>query len=420
MLSIPLIPMNKRNRVVVTGMGVLAPNGTGLDSFWESLVSGKSGVGPITLFDATEFKSRIAGEVKGFQHQDYIDPKYKPQRMARHTQFAFAAMKMALDDAKYDPAKEKPDHPIPIMMGVSTTAMDILQDCFEDLERKGPKSVNAGVLHCQPQAVTQTLAVALGTSARTSAVTSACPSGLDAIASAVAMIRSGEADVAIAGGTDATITPLSMASFATAGLSSMRNFDPENASRPFDQERDTGVISEGCGIVILEEYESAMARGASPYLEICGYGTQGDDYSTGEVFGLGDTMRAALSSSGKTPEDIDYICAYGPGHPALDIVETDMIKRVFGRRAYTIPISSIKGVTGNPLSAGGPFQLITCALALKHNIIPPTANCSVPDPRCDLDYVPGRFRKRKFNTALINVRGMGGGNSSLVVQRVPK
>jgi 3-oxoacyl-[acyl-carrier-protein] synthase II len=410
--------MNKRNRVVVTGLGVLAPNGTGLDAFWQSLVAGKSGIGPITLFDATEFRSRIAGEVKGFDPKDYIDAKYKPQRMARHTQFAMAAMKMALEDAKYDPARALLDHPIPIMMGVSTTAMDVLQDCFETLERKGPRSVNAGVLHCQPQAVTQMLALALGISARTTAITSACPSGLDAIASAVAMIRNGEADVAVAGGTDATITPLSMASFASAGLSSMRNLDPQNASRPFDLERDTGVISEGCGIVMLEEYASAIARGATPYLEICGYGTQGDDYSTGEVFGLGYTMRAALSSSGKTPEDIDYICAYGPGHPALDIVETDMIKRVFGRRAYGIPISSIKGVTGNPLSAGGPLQLITCALAFKHNIIPPTANCTVPDPRCDLDYVPGRFRRRKINTALINVRGLGGGNSSLVVQRV--
>jgi 3-oxoacyl-[acyl-carrier-protein] synthase II len=412
--------MSKRNRVVVTGMGVLAPNGTGLDAFWKSLVEGKSGVGPITLFNATEFKSRIAGEVKGFKPGDYIDAKYKPQRMARHTQFAFAAMKMAFEDAKYDPAREMLDHPIPIMMGVSTTAMDVLQDCFETLERKGPRAVNAGVLHCQPQAVTQMLALALGISARTTAITSACPSGLDAIASAVTMIRNGEADVAVAGGTDATITPLSMASFASAGLSSMRNLDPQKASRPFDLERDTGVISEGCGIVILEEYETAIARGATPYLEICGYGTQGDDYAIGEVFGLAQTMRAALSSSGKTPEDIDYICAYGPGHPTLDIVETDMIKRVFGRRAYGIPISSIKGVTGNPLSAGGPLQLITCALALKHNIIPPTANYAVPDPRCDLDYVPGRFRKRKFNTALINVRGLGGGNSSLVVQRVPE
>lgn len=171
-------------------------------------------------------------------------------------------------------------------------------------------------------------------------------------------------------------------------------------------------------MLFLENYETAIARGAVPYLEITGYGTQGDNYASDELFGLGQTMRAALDSAGKTPEEIDYICAYGPGHPALDVVETDMIKRVFGQRAYGIPISSIKGVTGNALSAAGPHQIITCALCFKHGMIPPTANYEVPDPRCDLDYVPGRSRPRKINTALINVRGLGGGNSSMVVERV--
>lgn len=398
-------------------MGVLAPNGIGLNAFWDTLVRGESGIGPITLFDATEYKSRIAGEVKNFRPADYIDLRFKPKRMARHTQFAFAAMKMAIADAGFNGAITGLDHPIPIMMGVSTTAMDVLQDCFETLERRGPRLVTAGVYDCQPQAVTQVLALALGVSSKSSTISSACPSGLDAIASATAMIRNGEADLAIAGGTDATITPLSMASFTTAGLSSMRNADPQHASRPFDRDRDTGVISEGAGIVILEEYDSAIARGATPYLEISGYGTQGDDFASGEVFGLAQTMRGALDSSGKSIEDIDYICAYGPGHPALDIVETDMIKRVFGQRAYGIPISSIKGVTGNPLSAAGPLQLITCGLAFKNNIIPPTANYEVPDPKCDLDYVPRSYRKRRINTALINVRGMGGGNSSLIVER---
>ena len=401
-------------------MGILAPNGIGLDAFWTSLIAGISGIGPITRFDPTAFKSRIAGEVKGFNPTDYIDLRFKPRRMARHTQLAFAAMKMALSDAKFDPSREVIDHPIPVMLGVSSTAMEILEGGWEDLQRRGPRGVSAGVVDCQPQAATQILTMALGISARATTISSACPSGLDAIASAAAMIRQGEADIAVAGGTDATITPLSMASFATAGLSSTRNLDPEHASRPFDRQRDSGVISEGAGVVILENYETAIARGVSPYLEISGYGTQGDDYATGELFGLGQTMRAALGSSGKMPEDIDYICAYGPGHPALDIVETDMIKRVFGKRAYNIPISSIKGVTGNPLSAAGPMQVITCGLCFKHDVIPPTANYEVPDPRCDLDYVPGRYRNRRINTALINVRGLGGGNSSLIVQRVPR
>ena len=171
-------------------------------------------------------------------------------------------------------------------------------------------------------------------------------------------------------------------------------------------------------MLLLENYETAVARGASPYLEITGYGTQGDNYASDELFGLGQTMRDALDRAGKTPNDIDYICAYGPGHPALDVMETDMIKRVFGQRAYGVPISSIKGVTGNALSAAGPHQIITCALCFKHGIIPPTANYEVADPRCDLDYVPRRARRRNINTALINVRGLGGGNSSLVVERV--
>lgn len=410
--------MTNRNRVVVTGMGILAPNGIGLEAFWESLVAGRSGIGTITRFDATAFKSRIAGEVKNFEPLDYIDPKFKPKRMARHTQFAFAAMKMALADADFEPSKHPIDHPIPVMLGVSTTAMDILEDCWGDLSRRGPRGVTAGVVDCQPQAATQMLTMALGISARATTIASACPSGLDAIASATAMIRQGEADIALAGGTDATITPLSMASFSAAGLSSTRNSDPQHASRPFDSLRDSGVISEGAGMVILENYETAIARGVTPYLEIIGYGTQGDNYASDELFGLGQTMRLALDSAGKSPEEIDYICAYGPGHPALDIVETDMIKRVFGRRAYGIPISSIKGVTGNALSAAGPHQLITCGLCFKHGIIPPTANYEMSDPRCDLDYVPGRFRLRKINTALINVRGLGGGNSSLVVARV--
>src|SRR5256714_4267138 len=246
--------MPKRNRVVVTGMGILAPNGIGLDAFWDSLVAGRSGVGPITHFDASAFKSRIAGEVKGFEPLDYIDAKFKPKRMARHTQFAFAAMKMALADADFEPSTHAVDHPIPVMLGVSTTAMDILEDCWGDLSRRGPRGVTAGVVDCQPQAATQMLTIALGISSRATTIASACPSGLDAIASAAAMIRHGEADVAVAGGTDATITPVTMARFATAGFSSTRNSDPGRASRPFDPLRDSGIISEGAGIVVLENY----------------------------------------------------------------------------------------------------------------------------------------------------------------------
>src|SRR2546421_2530976 len=206
--------MPKRNRVVVTGMGVLAPNGIGLEAFWDSLVAGRSGVGPITHFDASAFKSRIAGEVKNFEPLDYIDPKFKPKRMARHTQFAFAAMKMALADADFEPSKHHVDHPIPVMLGVSSTAMEILEGGWEDLSRRGPRGGSAGVVDCQPQAATQMLTMALGISARATTIASACPSGLDPIASAAATIPPGDAEVAVAGGSDATTTPLPLASFA--------------------------------------------------------------------------------------------------------------------------------------------------------------------------------------------------------------
>src|SRR4051795_9827552 len=192
--------MLKRNRVVVTGMGILAPNGIGLEAFWDSLIAGRSGVGPITHFDASAFKSRIAGEVKGFEPLDYIDPKFKPKRMARHTQFAFAAMKMALADADFDPSKHSVDHPIPVMLGVSSTAMDILDDCWADLSERGPRGVRAGVVDGQPQAATQVLTMALGISARATTISSACPSGLDAISNAAAIISRGGSHIAPAGG----------------------------------------------------------------------------------------------------------------------------------------------------------------------------------------------------------------------------
>ena len=241
---------------------------------------------------------------------------------------------------------------------------------------------------------------------------------MDAIAIAAAMIRSGEAEFAIAGGADAPITPLAMASFIASGLSSYRNGEPEKASRPFDLGRDSGVISEGAGILILENLERAEARGARIYLEISGYGMQRDLASDQPASGLERSMKIAMANAGVDTQGIDYICAYGPGHPILDAVEVAIIKKVFGDRAYSIPVSSIKGVTGNPLAAGGPFQIAACALSIRDQTLIPTANYELPDPLCDLDVIPNRPRKSKVNCALINVRGLGGSASSLVVNRV--
>ena len=231
--------MDKHNRVVVTGMGVLAPNGTGLKEFWRTLVAGESGIGPITLFDATGFKTRIAGEVKGFDPLDYMPAQWKPKRMARHTQLAYAATQMALQDANFDLAIEKPKNVLPVCIGVSTSALDVIEKGFDELEKQGPRRVNSGVVgNGQPQAAAQLIAEKLGVDVHATTISSACPSGIDAIAMVAGRIRNGEADIAIAGGADAPVTPLTVASFSSAGLTSTGSFAPRHASRPYDEGSD--------------------------------------------------------------------------------------------------------------------------------------------------------------------------------------
>jgi 3-oxoacyl-[acyl-carrier-protein] synthase II len=411
--------MIRKNRVAITGMGIFAPNGIGVEAFWESLLAGQSGVGPITLFDASKFKSRIAGEVKNFDPLDYIEPELKPKRMARQTQLAYAAAMMALRDAGFNLNHLELPSPTPVIIGVSTSAIDVIESVYFSLQTNGPNrapvmSASASI----PQAAANTIADRIGKSAHATTVSSACPSGLDAIADAAAAIRSGEAEIAIAGGSDAPITPLTMASFIASGLSSTRNGDPAKASRPFDLERDSGVIAEGAGVFVLENLERAAGRGAKIYLELGGYGKQRDLDSTRPGSGLEDSMVIALANAARSTADVDYISAYGPSHPVLDAAEVGAIRSVFGEQAYCVPVSSIKGVTGNPLAAGGPFQVAACALTFRDQIIPPTANYEVPDPSCDLDFVPNRARKANVDCALINVRGIGGSASSLVVERI--
>lgn len=407
----------KRNRVVITGMGILAPNGIGNDKFWESLLAGRSGIGPITLFDASDLKSRIAGEVKNFDPHDYIEPELKPKRMARHTQFAYAAAMMALEDAGLEVSEADLPSPTPVVVGVSTSAMDIIERSISNFEERGENGISpTAVGALTPQAAANVIADRIGVHAHASTVSSACPSGLDALAIAATMIESGAAELAIAGGADAPITKHTFAAFIATGMSSCRNGEPERASRPFDLDRDSGVISEGAGMFVLENLERAEARGARPYLEIIGYARQRDNIPENPGSGLLGSMRLALANSSRSIDAIDYICAYGPGHPVLDAAEVRYIKEVFGERAYSMPISSIKGVTGNPLAAGGPLQVAACALSLRDQIIPPTTNYELPDPDCDLDFVP-RPRKAKLDSILLNVRGLGGSASSLVVSR---
>ena len=411
--------MIKRNRVVITGMGVLAPNGIGLEAFWESLLQCRSGIGPITLFDASKFKTRIAGEIKGFDPAKYIEPEMKPKRMARHTQLAYAATMMALKDAGLETNNLSLPSPTPVVIGVSTSAIDVIESVHFAVDRGTPNRAPVSSAAASiPQAAANTIADRIGTYANATTVSSACPSGLDALADAAAMIRSGEVEAAVAGGADAPITPLTLASFIGSGLVSPSNGEPELASRPFDLTRESGVLAEGAGIFILENYERALARGARAYVEIAGFGKQRDTDRMKPASGLLDSMKLALANAGRSINDVDYISAYGTGDPILDAAEVAVIKQLFGARAYEIPISSIKGVTGNALGASGPLQVIASALAIRDRQIPPTANLRSFDPSCDLDFVPCQPRRAKIDCALINVRGIGGSASTLVLHRL--
>jgi 3-oxoacyl-[acyl-carrier-protein] synthase II len=409
--------MLSKNRVVITGLGILGACGIGIEKFWDSLIRGKSGIGPVTLFDASSLKSRIAGEVKGFDPEKHLGFRVKPNRVARHTQFALSATKMAIEDAHLD-IKNYFQKTIPIVMGNSTSAFDIIQygnDLIFDrgLSYNTPYIVSSSSPHSVASAISEFLDV----KTQTITISTACASGLDAIGYAAEMIRSGRSSIAITGGSDAPIVPSFFSSFDVAGLSSTQNEEPEKASRPFDLKRDSGVIAEGAGMLILENLDHALARGANPYVEITGYATQMDSDVKVPASGFSHTMTLAIANAGKRTEAVDYLCAHGPSHPILDRVETEMIKKVFGEYAYNIPVSSIKGAVGNPLSAAGPMQIIASALAVRKGLIPPTANYEFPDPACDLDYVP-EARMAQVSCALVNVHGVGGINSSLVVERV--
>jgi 3-oxoacyl-[acyl-carrier-protein] synthase II len=389
-------------------LGVLAANGTGLEAFWDTLVEGRSGIGPITLFDASDLACKIAGEVKGFDPLDHIDPSLKPKRMGRFSQLGVAAARMALRDARLDPATLRAVNDLPIVLGVSTNAMDLTQ-----AEPRLHTAV-AGV----PHAAASAIGYMYDLNTRLLTVSNGCASSLDAVASAARMVQEGETDLAIAGGTEAAIVHYVFESMLKCRKCSTRNDRPEAASRPFDRDRDYGVLAEGAGIVVVENLDHARARGVTAYGEITGYGTCADPPGDEEGSGLDHAMAVAIANAGRCRQDIDCINAHGPSDIHMDRVETTMIKRALGETAYAIPVTSIKGVTGCPMGTGGVLQLIAGALALRHECIPPTANYEHPDPECDLDYVPGQARFVKLRNVLVNTHGFGRGNSSLLLERV--
>jgi 3-oxoacyl-[acyl-carrier-protein] synthase II len=412
--------MGKR-RVVVTGLGVVAPNGIGKEAFWKALIEGKSGINKITLFDASSFPVQIAGEIKNFDASQYMDFK-TVRRTGRFAHFAVASAKMAIKDANIKDMNLN-NGQAGIYIGSVTGGTDIYEREHINLQKKGVNKVNpfSSAAYCHNSAATE-VSIELNCKGKVTTISSGCTCGLDAIGTAFEDIQTGKIDIAIAGGTDGSVTPLTLGSLCAAGILSSHNGNPAKASRPFDAKRRGGVLSEGAGIVILEELEHALNRNAFIYGEITSYkaNTEASNLFENDIDGKGfiKEMEDVLEQSSLHPENIDYICAHAPSDVVRDRAETLAIKKVFGDYAYQVPVSSIKSMTGNPLSSAGPMQIIASLMAIKDGIIPPTINYEFPDKECDLDYVPNKARKCRVNNVLINSYGFGGDKASLILSNL--
>jgi len=406
-------------RVVVTGLGIVAPNAIGKDAFWESLKNGTTGTKRITLFDVSEYHSQIAGEITDFDLKTILpQPKGKVSRMSRQTRFAVGAATLAIEDSGVA-STISGDTVVPVFIGVGNAAVARIEQGVERMQKWGPQKVSpAGIETGSPHQSATQIGNEIGFPTVAKTVSSACTAGVEAIGMAADIIRSGQSDVAVAGGTDSPLTKITFAGFDRSGFASAKNDDPEGAARPFDRDCDSGVVSEGSGVIVLENYEHALARGAHIYMEILSIGSH-SDYSADEpLSGLAPAMELALANAHKGCRDIDYINAHGPGHPLIDYVETQIIKQVFGDDAYKVPITSIKGNIGNPMAAAGPMQLVASALALENGVVPYIVNHVNPARGCDLDYVTGYARKTSPRVVLVNSHGLGGSNACMVVQKV--
>ncbi|MFO7247871.1 MAG: beta-ketoacyl-ACP synthase II [Bacillota bacterium] len=411
--------MEKR-RVVITGVGVISPVGNDAQTFWASLLAGKSGIGPVTHFDASEFPTRIAGEVKDFDPSAFMDKK-DVKRTDRFVQFAIAATKMALEDARLKIEEQDPER-IGVYIGSGIGGLATWEDQHRVLLEKGPRRVSPFLI---PMMIANMAAgqvsIHFGLKGPNSAPITACATGTHAIGDAFKIIQRGEADVMVAGGTEATIRPLAFAGFCAARAMSTRNDEPEKASRPFDKDRDGFVMGEGAGVLILEELEHAKRRGAPIIAEVIGYGMSADAFHLTQPDPDGDgakrAMLAAIRDAGIRPEEVDYINAHGTSTELNDKVETQAIKAAFGEHAYKLAVSSTKSMTGHMLGAAGAVEAIATALALRDQILPPTINYETPDPACDLDYVPNEARRAPVRVALSNSFGFGGHNATIALKR---
>jgi 3-oxoacyl-[acyl-carrier-protein] synthase II len=414
--------MQKR-RVVITGMGVIAPNGIGIDNFWDTLAHGRSGVRKITRFDASSYPSQVAGEVKDFDPTNYMSPK-SARRMDRFCQFAVASARMALDDAKIEISEKNCDR-IGIALGSALGGTPTAEDQHSVFLEKGLKRVDPLLAtKIFLGGATSQVSIELGVRGHSNTIAGACSAGADSVGYAFYAIKNNLADRMVTGGSEAPLGPLTFGAFCIIGALSTRNGDPTRASRPFDKERDGFVMSEGSGVLILEDLENALERGAPIYAEVLSYGTTNDAHSMTHPLPTGEqakkAIQIAIKNADMKPTDIDYINAHGSSTPLNDKIETKIIKEIFGERAYRIPISSNKSMIGHTLGAAGSLEIIASALTIKYQFIPPTINYEFPDPECDLDYVPNKGRNATVNTVLSNSFGFGGKNSAVVIRKFTK
>ncbi|HVR99539.1 MAG TPA: beta-ketoacyl-ACP synthase II [Thermoanaerobaculia bacterium] len=410
----------ERRRVAVTGVGLVSPLGVGTAENWQGLLDGRSGIGPITRFDATGYPSRIAGEVKGFNPTDYIEKK-DVKKSDTFIHYALAATQFALNDSGLVIDDGNRDR-VGVIIGSGIGGLPLIESTHETLLKRGPDRVSPFFI---PGLIVNMAAgqvsIHHGAKGPNTAPATACTTGLHAVGDAFRLIQMGEADAMIAGGAEAVITPLAVAGFCAMRALSHRNDEPEKASRPWDAARDGFVMSEGCGIVILEELESAERRGAPIYAELVGYGMSADAYHLSAPHPEGDgavrVMQAALKDAGLRPEQIGYINAHGTSTPLGDLSEVKAVKTVFGEHAYKLAVSSTKSATGHLLGAAGGLESGILALAMHHQILPPTLNLDHPGEGCDLDFVPHKARPVDLEYAITNSFGFGGTNGAVVMKR---
>jgi 3-oxoacyl-[acyl-carrier-protein] synthase II len=412
--------MNEQRRVVVTGLGLVSPLGTGVEKNWQAILEGRSGIRKITRFATDGFSSRIAGEVPDFKAEDFIEAK-EIKKMDLFIQFALGAAAMAMADSGLKIEGEFADE-VGVIIGVGLCGLDTIEVTHKALLDGGPRKISPFFI---PKVISNLaagqIAIRYGAKGVNWTPTSACASGTHAIGEAFHLIRRGMQDAVIAGGAESVITPLGVGGFAAMKALSTRNDEPERASRPFDKERDGFIVGEGSGVLILEEREQALKRGAKIYAEVIGYAANGDAHHmtapSPDGEGAARCMRLALKDAGVTPSDVDYINAHGTSTEYNDANETTAIKTVFGEQAAKLAVSSTKSMTGHLLGAAGAVEGVYSALALYHGMLPPTINYEIPDPACDLDYVPNKARKADIKVAVSNSFGFGGTNACAIFRR---